>query len=146
MTLEGGRFFSSGGRTHNRFGGFLEAQVARFEFQVTGFNYYQYFYTFPDVFEELPGAMLFGIEGRSDAAVSRSGMTGTLRGTIGTYPNPPSRSIARCPRRVTDCHSPGERMRRGVIVLTGVGIALVAALLVRFSAVDRTGRIPQAFC
>ena len=97
VTLEGGRFFSSGGRTHNRFGGILEAQVARFELQVTGFNYYHYFaYDLPDVFEELPGRVLFGIEGRSDAAVSGSSITGSFRGTIGTYSNPPSRSIARC--------------------------------------------------
>jgi hypothetical protein len=96
VTLEGGQFFSRNGRTHNRFGGILEPQKARFELTFTGFDYYQNFYIFPDLFEELPGLVLFGVEGLSDASVSTHSISGTLRGSIGTYPNPPTRSLSRC--------------------------------------------------
>jgi hypothetical protein len=89
-------FTASGGRTHSRFGGILEALRARFDLTSTGFNYYQYFNAFPDIFEELPGPSFLGIEGFSDASITGNTISGTFSGSIGVFSGPPYRSLARC--------------------------------------------------
>ncbi|MBA2306298.1 MAG: hypothetical protein H0W08_27220 [Acidobacteria bacterium] len=96
VTLEGERFFSSKGRTHNRFGGIVEAQTVRFQLTNTSFDYYQYFYALPDVFEQLSASTLYAVEGVSDASISPNTISGTLKGAIGVFSPSPYRSLARC--------------------------------------------------
>jgi hypothetical protein len=85
VTLEGERFFSKNGRTHNRFGGILEQQTARFILGDTGLDLYHYFAYFPDVFEALTGSTLLAIEGFSDVTISSNSISGALRGSVGVF-------------------------------------------------------------
>lgn len=96
VTLEGAQFFNADGRTLNRFTGVLQPGVARFTLTSTGFDYYSYFYAYPDVFEMVPGSQLLSFEGTASLTPAGSVLDGTLNGSIGVFTGPPFRSQGRC--------------------------------------------------
>jgi hypothetical protein len=96
VTLEGAQFFNTNGRILNKFTGVLQPGAARFRLTSTGFDYYSYFYYYPDIFEVVPGPQLISFEGTVSVPLSGSVLEGPLNGAVGVFTGPPFRSQGRC--------------------------------------------------
>ena len=103
VTLDGPQFVSTGSRILNRFTGVLEANQAIF--RLTGaFDYYYYYFSFPDVFEVLTTSGYYAFDGVAAAALGGATFSGPLSGSIGTFIGPPYRVS-------TACRSSGHRFQ-----------------------------------
>jgi hypothetical protein len=95
VTLEGPQFVSTGGRLLNRFDGRLEADRAIFRLGGM-FDFYYYYFTYPNVMELLTPTTYYSFDGTATAALGVGMLSGPLSGTIGTYLGPPYRIATAC--------------------------------------------------
>jgi hypothetical protein len=96
VTLEGTQFVSSGGRTLNRFTGFVEAERVVFRLAPTLDYYYYFYFLSPDVLELVGPNSHYAFDGTAVAALGGTALSGTLSGSILNLAGPPYRLGTRC--------------------------------------------------
>ena len=96
VTLDGTQFVTSGGRTLNRFTGFVEAELAIFKLSLAIDDYYDSFFRSPDVLEMLGPNDYYAFDGTAVASIGTGTLSGALSGVIVSLSAPPHKPINYC--------------------------------------------------
>jgi hypothetical protein len=96
VTLEGSQFVNSGGRTLNRFTGFVEAERVVFKLAPTFDLYYDFYFLLPDILEQVGTNSYYAFDGTAVAALGGATLSGTLSGAIIRLDGPPYKLGTRC--------------------------------------------------
>ena len=100
VRLDSGQFFTQGGRTFDRFTGFVEPNQVVFNLSPSVADPYYYYYYLPDVIEILGTNAVYGFQGRVITPLGER-LSNTFNGFIARYTSTPFRTTAQC---LSDLH------------------------------------------